>query len=40
MMMMLMCNQLKIKPTVLKYSTSAEKGGDYNSVVGYVSMMF
>jgi MEMO1 family protein len=40
MMMMLLCNQLKIKPTVLKYATSAENGGDYNSVVGYVSLVF
>ncbi len=37
---MLLCRAFGTTPIPLKYATSGEVSGEYNSVVGYVSMMF
>jgi predicted class III extradiol MEMO1 family dioxygenase len=37
---MLLCKAFGTSPIPLKYATSGEASGEYNSVVGYVSMMF
>lgn len=37
---MFLCKKLGVTPITLKYATSGDVSGDYNAVVGYVSMVF